>query len=403
MENCAIYSHHLAFDQVAAIVKEQLPKAKIEITPQGEYQILTAQIKGGLLAKNKGLRINYRQRLNPSYTLEKVECALTENLAGMANFIKGLPAENSEIQSKLIYKVLSLNCEMGLAAEPSFVKELQEVVKRIAAETDAIVFASPNSFFTKSEAQHFLDKNLDLILDVQGRSEVKDLAIHVESKYYDPPKYSYTDEQLARKEKSEKFLEQLKVPINTNLPGTPEASSITLRSREDVLDRIYALAAIALKGEGLQKDHLDQFIKTNKITSFSLGEEEIMGVEELDDHQRTYASWRYESLNMLMWTVGLLEGIPLPNEVCNVQEIIGYLHHTSREEVSQKAKFIEKEQIIDELDRTYRMNWACVNARVKGEEAPEALHPSIVYERHYALNWLIQYLDQDWDNVQTNT
>jgi hypothetical protein len=31
------------------------------------------------------------------------------------------------------------------------------------------------------------------------------------------------------------------------------------------------------------------------------------------------------------------------------------------------------------------------------------LHPSIVYERHYALNWLIQYLDQDWDNVQTNT
>jgi len=26
-----------------------------------------------------------------------------------------------------------------------------------------------------------------------------------------------------------------------------------------------------------------------------------------------------------------------------------------------------------------------------------------LYERHYALNWLTNNLDQDWDDVQTNT
>nr|WP_246762835.1 DUF4272 domain-containing protein [Rhizobium sp. NZLR1] len=26
-----------------------------------------------------------------------------------------------------------------------------------------------------------------------------------------------------------------------------------------------------------------------------------------------------------------------------------------------------------------------------------------VYARHYALNWLIGYMDQDWDDISTDT
>jgi hypothetical protein len=49
------------------------------------------------------------------------------------------------------------------------------------------------------------------------------------------------------------------------------------------------------------------------------------------------------------------------------------------------------------------MNWACVNARVKGEAPSAGLNQSVVYERHYALNWLIKYMDQEWDKVSTDT
>ena len=49
------------------------------------------------------------------------------------------------------------------------------------------------------------------------------------------------------------------------------------------------------------------------------------------------------------------------------------------------------------------MHWACVDARIQGEEVKGAINPSVIYERHYALNWLTKYQNQDWDNITTNT
>ncbi|WP_079688608.1 DUF4272 domain-containing protein [Ohtaekwangia koreensis] len=31
------------------------------------------------------------------------------------------------------------------------------------------------------------------------------------------------------------------------------------------------------------------------------------------------------------------------------------------------------------------------------------LNSSVVFERHYSLNWLIRYMNQDWDKVTTDT
>ena len=47
------------------------------------------------------------------------------------------------------------------------------------------------------------------------------------------------------------------------------------------------------------------------------------------------------------------------------------------------------EEILDEADLIYRYNWACVNARIKGENAPAGLDSEVVFERHWGLNWLI--------------
>ena len=65
MENCTIYSHYLNFDKVVQIVKEKLPKAKVEFNDGGINKSLVATIKGGFFGKNKTLKINYRQRENP--------------------------------------------------------------------------------------------------------------------------------------------------------------------------------------------------------------------------------------------------------------------------------------------------------------------------------------------------
>jgi hypothetical protein len=48
------------------------------------------------------------------------------------------------------------------------------------------------------------------------------------------------------------------------------------------------------------------------------------------------------------------------------------------------------------------MHWALVDARINEREAPAGMRSSIVYERHYALNWITVYED-DWDDITTDT
>ena len=75
----------------------------------------------------------------------------------------------------------------------------------------------------------------------------------------------------------------------------------------------------------------------------------------------------------------------------------------TREEFENSVTLKSKQEILDELDKTYRMNWACVDARIKGQAPTGNINPSVIYERHYALNWLTKYHDQNWDNVTTDT
>ena len=207
MENVTIYSHELEFDKVVAIVKSKLPKANVEYQDGGHQKALVATIKGGLFSKSKTLKINYRQRMNPSHELNAVECGLTQNLAGMVNFIQSIPAQNQELQNLLLYKVRSMNCEMPFMAEPKIDADFEAVLKGITSELDAMVFAQPNSIFSFSNATNFfLNKNLDLILDTNGASAINHLDVKVNAKYHDGSQSNATQEQIDRKSKSGQFL-----------------------------------------------------------------------------------------------------------------------------------------------------------------------------------------------------
>ena len=53
-------------------------------------------------------------------------------------------------------------------------------------------------------------------------------------------------------------------------------------------------------------------------------------------------------------------------------------------------------------DLLYRMHWATRQAGLDGKETPANLSDSIIYERHYAINW-ITYYEENWDDVTTDT
>lgn len=75
----------------------------------------------------------------------------------------------------------------------------------------------------------------------------------------------------------------------------------------------------------------------------------------------------------------------------------------TREQIFDDTKLRSSHEILDEADLILRMHWAIVDARINNREVPGGLDGGVVYERHYALNWLIGYFDQPWDEVSTDT
>lgn len=403
MENCTVYSHKLDFNTVAQIVQTKWPKAVIELNEDGLNKSFSAVVKGGLFSSSKSLNIKYRERLNPSYQLDAIECGLTKNLSGMANFVQSLPAENKALQEKLIYKVLTINSEMTLNCEPEISPEFQDIIKSVTAALDGFIFAQPNRFFTKLVGPSFLDKDFQLIMDVSGDSEVSDITVNIDSKYFDEEKEDYTTEQLERKSRSEEILHEAGVKVNENLPCIVSSEDTLFRDPEEIIERAYALLIVAVKGEGLEKEHVDREIKKKNITSFSPREQEILDAESLSDADRAYATWRYESLNVMLWALGKVETLDYPNDICDVATIVKIIHGVSREEFEKYINLRSEGEILDQLDLLYRMHWACVDARVKGESVSGDLDPGIVYERRYSLHWLCRQDDDEWDEIVLHT
>jgi acetolactate synthase small subunit len=403
MENCTLYSHKLEFEKIVQLLKKHVPKAHIDVQDQEENKSITATLKGGFFSKAKSLKLNYRQRKNPSYTLDKVECGLTQNLEGMVNYIQAFPAKNEAIKNKFLHKVKAANCEIAFIATPEITQEFETFLRELALELDAYIFAQPNKLFAKSQWQYFADKHLNLIIDNTGACEIQELEVNVDAKYYDQPAESYTKEQIERKEKSESFLEQHGIKTNKNLPCTIDAVAVEERTEKELIDRAYALLVIAAKGEGVEQEHLIKIVEAKRIDSFSPYETFIYDAATLSDQERAYATWRYESLYVVLWALGITEELKYPDEICDVSAIVSAIFQPSRENFEKMVKLKSPFEILDELDKTYRMNWACVDARISGNEVAGGINSSVVYERHYALNWLTNHQNQDWDAVQTNT
>lgn len=409
MENCTVYSHYPSFEKLESLLRESFPKADIKISDEGHMRkaeersrVISVVLKGGLFSGKKALTINYRERNTPSYTLDRVDCPLSSNLAGMYNFIGSIATPHEKVKHLLMQKVSTLNCEFSYTVEPTLTDEFKTALQRIATTLEAILFVQPGKTFSGSPVQHFLNPDFKVILDVKGYSEVDTLDVKIDSKYFDSQTPATAD-QSTWKEQSEALLRERGVTVNTHLPPVAAESAVTLQTKEDMLERMYALTLIAAKGEGVEQERLDKVKSDFGINALSPYETLIYDKSVLDDRERAYASWRYESLNTILWALGLLDTLPYPSAICDVSHIVGMVLKNHREALAAKAVVRSTAEVLRELDRTYRMHWACVDARIKAQPVGGSLEPGVVYERHYALNWITRYGDQPWDNVSTNT
>ncbi len=101
-------------------------------------------------------------------------------------------------------------------------------------------------------------------------------------------------------------------------------------------------------------------------------------------HDKIQFSWRCEAAVILMWALGYLEKLNTPNEQCD-------------------TKIRSEDELLEEFDLIEGIHWDHRDVQLNGKPELKNVDAGVVMERHYALSWLSDTLQDDWDDVSTDT
>lgn len=209
-------------------------------------------------------------------------------------------------------------------------------------------------------------------------------------------------DQFERKARSEALLVKEDVPLNTWLPMIESEEETESRSPDEIAQRLLALVAVAVKGEGVDQRDVDAFVEKRSVRPFfSPAEAAFMAIDEPDERSRIQFSWQYECAWVMLWALKLTDTpLGLPRQICDVT----YLAETVRDAHNLAGNGVRSvRELLDEADLIYRCHWAVRQASLDGSGVPGRLDGGVAMERHRALNWLIRYDEADWDDVTTDT
>lgn len=213
-----------------------------------------------------------------------------------------------------------------------------------------------------------------------------------------------SEDQLTRKKRSIDLLRAQGIPVLDSLPVIVDESRSLRRTDREVAGRALALMIAAVKGETGDQALIDTLIdQYDAADLFTPAERAFISAPNPSEQMRVEMSWRYEGVHTLLWALGFYDALMPPDQIVDVYAMGTLLRELGPDGLQNKARLRPQAELLDMADLVYRMDWAVVNARVNGKPAPPGIDPGIVYERHYALNWLIGYAGLSWDEIRTDT
>ena len=219
----------------------------------------------------------------------------------------------------------------------------------------------------------------------------------------------YPQQAWQRKQRSEQVLAQRGFTPSASLPPLISEPELRMRAPGEIAARAFALLAVAVRaeslhsGEPLAPDELFQRLPAAQA-ALTPKEREFMATAQPSEEAIAKFGWRYEAAYLLEWALGLVDALPFPDAICDVPltsrtllqagDLQGALH---------AARMRPDSDILDALDQHYRLHWIARQAQVQQQPAPAGLSADVLMERHHALNWLVRFEGNDWDDVDTPT
>ncbi|RZG78755.1 DUF4272 domain-containing protein [Acinetobacter sp. WCHAc060033] len=214
-----------------------------------------------------------------------------------------------------------------------------------------------------------------------------------------------------RKEQSIEILKHRDIPYIDWLPMIESVEDVEVRTAESIAQRaiacLWVIQVACDIDNGKYNDEIKDFVlnvlaKMQVMDALTENEKAILH-EDVSQQDVINMVWKYEAYWVLLWALGIVEELNYPENIVDCDFAIqAVVSAKTFEEFMAKVKLRDIEEILDQADLIYRYDWACVNARLKQEQAPAQLNSAVVVERHGALNWLIQS-DSDWDHPDVST
>jgi hypothetical protein len=195
-----------------------------------------------------------------------------------------------------------------------------------------------------------------------------------------------------------------------------------IRSAGEVAGRCVILYAVIAAGHREARDQLVAWLRREGLwDGVGPKESEFLLSTSPTETQRIQASWRAEALFPLLWSLRLIHELPSPQKICDVQlmqRVLPPLFGSVAQFISSAALRSDAD-ILAANEEIYQIHWRVRDFQLRLEPTPpgklprmphpdfdppaESYDGGVVQERHYALNWLIGYCGQDWDDITTDT
>ncbi|MBP3458710.1 MAG: DUF4272 domain-containing protein [Lachnospiraceae bacterium] len=358
--------------------------------------------------EGNGFRVQLQDGSSISFYVENDKRELEKQTNGMANYFMQAPLSNEQVKKAALQQILLFNFIVGISFQIDSDKDragyIMDRLKELAQQLPAFILF-PN--------MHLYHPDGKLLLSIEGQSEFEEFYPIASAEMFQHPEME-TEADKKRKEKSIGVLKEKGIPFIEHMEVSVYEKNCVIPQKEEILHRAVAVFAACVKGEiytcgeyedceGKTKEVLD---KLEELYGFSccLSAEERAYIEDTtpDPVLHNKFGWRYEGCSVLLWALSLLD-MKEPTEICDASQIGGIFWQNDFEGLIKQAVLRSREEIMDLQDLVYRYDWACVEARIKGKELP-MLNGEIIYEWHYALNWLTTADGiTDWDQVSART
>ena len=207
-----------------------------------------------------------------------------------------------------------------------------------------------------------------------------------------------------RKAQSEIDLRNRLIDVPDALPPVVSESEVMLRSADDVAWRALALFIVAVRAESLAsgKPIPIEALREKSPMSFqalTTWEQDFLANDSPPEADVSAAGWRYEALSALQWALGLQSELPFPDKICDVPEAARLMIAMPAREMIETATLRATDEILNALDRNYRLLWAARDSATRQSEPPGGIEGGVITERQHAFNWLTYFENADWDDV----